>query len=205
MLQGIWRGYVGGFEQGIPEVETGVEVGKLAEVLQKLNQLPEGFHPHPKIYNPDPKRLSLLQSRMAMARGDQPLDWGAGEALAYATLALEGYRVRLHGQDVERGTFSHRHSVLHDIETGQTYMPLANLSPLQSPIEIYNSCLCETAVLGYEYGYSLDTPDGLICWEAQFGDFANVAQVIIDQFVVSAEDKWNRLNGPQADVVAPRI
>jgi len=130
-----------------------------------------------------------------MARGEKPLNWGAAEALALATLSLEGYRVRLHGQDVERGTFSHRHAVLHDIETGKTYMPLANLSPDQAPIEIYNSCLCESGVLGYEYGYSLDTPDGLICWEAQFGDFANVAQVIIDQFIVSAEDKWNRLSG----------
>lgn len=195
MLQGLWRGYVGGPEEGIPEVDTGVDVSKLSQTLETLCKLPEDFHPHPKIYNPDPKRVSLLQSRLAMARGEQPLDWGAGEALAFATLSLEGYHVRLHGQDVERGTFSHRHAVLHDIETGKTYAPLLNLSPDQAPIEMYNSCLCETGVLGYEYGYSLDTPDGLICWEAQFGDFANVAQVIIDQFIVSAEDKWNRLSG----------
>jgi 2-oxoglutarate dehydrogenase E1 component len=195
MLQGMWRGYVGGPEQGIPEVETGVDAARLAETLESLTRFPDDFHPHQKIFNPDPKRVSLLQSRRAMARGEQPLDWGAGEALAFATLSLDGYRVRLHGQDVERGTFSHRHAVLHDVETGKTYMPMAKLSPNQAPIEIYNSCLCETGVLGYEYGYSLDTPDGLICWEAQFGDFANVAQVIIDQFIVSAEDKWNRLSG----------
>lgn len=195
MLQGLWRGYIGGPEDGIPEVDTGVEISRLSETLDQLSKLPPDFHPNPKIFNPDPKRISVLQNRMAMARGEQRLDWGAAEALAFATLSLEGYRVRLHGQDVERGTFSHRHAVLHDVESGKTYMPLANLSPTQAPIEIVNSCLCETGVLGYEYGYSLDTPDGLICWEAQFGDFANVAQVIIDQFIVSAEDKWNRLCG----------
>lgn len=195
MLQGLWRGYVGGSEEGIAEVDTGVDAARLGELLDKLTQFPEDFHPHQKIFNPDPKRVSLLQNRRAMARGEQPLDWGAGEALAFATLLLEGHPVRLHGQDVERGTFSHRHAVIHDFESGKIYTPLANLSPTQAPLSIYNSCLCETGVLGYEYGYSLDTPDGLICWEAQFGDFANVAQVIIDQFVVSAEDKWNRLSG----------
>ncbi len=194
-LQGMWRGYVGGHETGIAEVETGVSVEKLTETLDKLTRFPDDFHPHTRIFNPDPKRISLLQNRRAMARGEQPLDWGAAEALAFATISLEGFRVRIHGQDVERGTFSHRHAVLHDVENGKQYIPLANLSATQGPIELYNSCLCETGVLGYEYGYSLDTPDGLICWEAQFGDFANVAQVIIDQFIVSAEDKWNRLSG----------
>jgi 2-oxoglutarate dehydrogenase E1 component len=130
-----------------------------------------------------------------MAQGKAPLDWGAAEALAFATLSLGGYRVRVHGQDSERGTFGHRHAVVHDIEDGRTYMPIAHLSPNQAPVEILNSCLCEAGVLGFEYGYSLDTPDGLVCWEAQFGDFVNVAQVIIDQFISSAEDKWNRLGG----------
>lgn len=195
LLQGLWRGYIGGEEKGVPDVDTGVDPTKLAETLDALTKFPDDFNPHPRIYNPDPKRVSLLQNRMAMARRDQSLDWGAAEALAFATLSLDGYHVRIHGQDAERGTFSHRHAVLHDVVTGKTYMPLANLSPTQAPIEIYNSCLCETGVLGYEYGYSLDTPDGLICWEAQFGDFVNVAQVIIDQFIVSAEDKWNRLSG----------
>ena len=195
MLQGLWHGYVGGPEEGVPEAQTGVPVEKLAEVLDALTRLPEDFHPHPNIFNPDPKRISLLQGRRAMARGEELLNWGAAEALALATLSLDGFPIRLHGQDVERGTFAHRHAVLHDIETGKTFVPLANLSATQAPIEIFNSSLCETGVLGYEYGYSLDTPDGLICWEAQFGDFANVAQVIIDQFIVSAEDKWNRLSG----------
>ncbi len=195
MLQGLWRGYVGSREADVAEVETGVDAAKLAETLDSLTRFPEGFTPHAKIFNPDPKRESLLQKRRAMASGQQLLDWGCGEALALATLSLEGHRVRLHGQDVERGTFNHRHAVLHDAATGKTYMPIKHLSPDQGPIEILNSCLSEAGVLGYEYGYSLDTPDGLVCWEAQFGDFVNVAQVIIDQFIVSAEDKWNRLSG----------
>ena len=195
MLQGLWRGYVGSHDADVAEVDTGVDAGKLAEILDSLTRLPEGFTPHAMIFNPDPKRISLLQKQRAMASGQQLLDWGSGEALALATLSLEGHRIRLHGQDTERGTFGHRHAVLHDVETGKTYMPLQHLSPDQGPIEIHNSCLSEAGVLGYEYGYSLDTPDGLVCWEAQFGDFVNVAQVIIDQFIVSAEDKWNRLSG----------
>ncbi len=196
MLQGLWRGFVGGYEQDVADVETGVEVPTLVQTIESLVRLPEGFKPHPRIFNPNSKLFNeLLQKRAAMATGKQPIDWAVGETLAFATLCLEGHRVRLHGQDVERGTFGHRHAVLHDVETGKTFMPLQHLAADQAPIEIHNSCLCEAAVLGYEYGYSLDTPDGLICWEAQFGDFVNVAQVIIDQFIVSAEDKWNRLSG----------
>jgi len=123
------------------------------------------------------------------------LDWGAAEALAFATLVTDGVRVRFTGQDAARGTFSHRHAVLFDQEDGHTHMPLCPLSPDQAPIEIYNSPLSEAAVLGFEYGYSLDWPDALVIWEAQFGDFVNAAQVIIDQFIVSAEDKWKRLSG----------
>ena len=196
MLQGLWRGFVGGYESGVADVVTGVDGALLVQTLESLARLPEGFHPHKKISNPDTKTSTeLLQKRAAMATGKQPIDWAVGEALAFATLSLEGHPVRMHGQDVERGTFGHRHAVLHDVETGKTHMPLQHLSASQASIEIHNSCLCETAVLGYEYGYSLDTPDGLVCWEAQFGDFVNVAQVIIDQFIVSAEDKWNRLSG----------
>ena len=194
MLQGTWRGYLGGNEAGIPEVDTGVSVDKLAALLEKMTVIPEDFHPHPKIVNPQ-STLAIMTKRLAIAQGKQPLDWASGEALALATLSVEGHRIRLHGQDAERGTFGHRHAVIHDYENDRTYMPLAHLSPDQAPIEIVNSCLCEAGVLGYEYGYSLDTPDGLVCWEAQFGDFVNVAQVIIDQFIVSAEDKWNRLSG----------
>lgn len=194
MLQGIWRGYLGGNEAGIPEVDTGVNAEKLAGILKQLTELPTDFNPHPRVADPNSK-LAILTKRLAIAEGKLPLDWASGEALAFATLSLEGYRIRVHGQDAERGTFGHRHAVIHDYENDRTYMPLAHLSPDQAPIEIVNSCLCEAGVLGYEYGYSLDTPDGLVCWEAQFGDFVNVAQVIIDQFIVSAEDKWNRLSG----------
>ncbi len=193
MLQGIWRGFLGGNEAGIPDVDTGVDGAKLATLLEKLSTLPSDFHPHTGIVND--RSTGILQKRLSMAQGKQPLDWGAGEALALATLSIEGYRVRVHGQDAERGTFGHRHAVVHDVENGRTWMPLEHLSEDQADIEILNSCLCEAGVLGYEYGYSLDTPDGLICWEGQFGDFVNVAQVIIDQFIVSAEDKWNRLSG----------
>jgi len=130
-----------------------------------------------------------------MATGEQPLDWSAAEALAFATTSMEGLRVRLTGQDSERGTFSHRHAVLHDYQTGETYAPLQHLSLQQAPVEIHNSPLSEAGVLGYEYGYSLDYPDGLVLWEAQFGDFCNAAQVIIDQFIASAEDKWGYFSG----------
>src|SRR5262249_60350869 len=132
------------------------------------------------------------------------LDWAAAEALAFASLACEGFRVRMSGQDTERGTFSQRHAVLHDYKTGQTYIPLQHLAPEQAPVEIWNSPLSETGVLGFEYGYSLDCPDGLVIWEAQFGDFVNVAQPIIDQFLVSAEEKWRRLSGLVL-LLAPRV
>jgi 2-oxoglutarate dehydrogenase E1 component len=130
-----------------------------------------------------------------MARGKTPLDWSAAEALAFASLATGGVRVRLTGQDSARGTFSQRHAVLHDFENGQRYTPLQNLASDQAPVEIYNSPLSETGVLGFEYGYSIGCPDGLVLWEAQFGDFVNAGQVIVDQFLASAEDKWRRLSG----------
>jgi 2-oxoglutarate dehydrogenase E1 component len=138
-----------------------------------------------------------LDARKKMAAGEAPLDWAAGEALAFATLATEtgkSARIRMSGQDAERGTFSHRHGVLHDYATGRQYRPFQHLQKGQQPIEIYNSVLSETGVLGFEYGYSLDCLDGLVLWEAQFGDFWNVAQPIVDQFLTSAEDKWHQLN-----------
>jgi 2-oxoglutarate dehydrogenase E1 component len=187
-MEGDWKGYRGGPDAGVPDVETAVPVERLSELLVQLTRLPDHFHPHRKIQ-------WGLDRRCEMATGEQPLDWAAGEALAFATLATEGVRVRLSGQDSERGTFSQRHAVLHDVEDGHTYMPLEHLSPDQAAVEIYNSPLSETGVMGFEYGYSLDTPEGLVLWEAQFGDFVNAAQVIIDQFMTSAEDKWNRLSG----------
>jgi 2-oxoglutarate dehydrogenase E1 component len=137
----------------------------------------------------------LLDARRAMARGEQPLDWSTAEALALASLATQGVRVRMSGQDTQRGTFSQRHAVWHDTRDGHTHMPLAHLSPDQAPVEIHNSPLSEAGVLGFEYGYSLDFPEALVAWEAQYGDFVNAAQVIVDQFIAGAEDKWRRLSG----------
>ena len=128
------------------------------------------------------------------AEGEVPIDWSAGEALALGSLAVDGARIRFSGQDVGRGTFSHRHAVLHDYENGSVYVPMQHLSPDQAPVEFFNSPLSEIGVLGFEYGYSLDRPRALVVWEAQFGDFCNVAQVIVDQFIASSEDKWGRLS-----------
>jgi 2-oxoglutarate dehydrogenase E1 component len=188
-IGGFWAFYIGGREREAAEVDTGMKRDKLAALLEVQTKLPPDFHPHPTV------ERTVLKPRLEMARGERSLDWGGAEALALASLLDGGLRVRISGQDAERGTFSHRHSVLHDVENGRTYMPLRNLNPFQAPVEICNSPLSEAGVLGFDYGYSLDCPDGLVVWEAQFGDFANAAQVIIDQFIVSAEEKWNRLSG----------
>ncbi|WHZ23807.1 MAG: 2-oxoglutarate dehydrogenase E1 component [Nitrospira sp.] len=185
---GIWTGYYGGTDGDGEDVGTEVEQSKLRRLIETLTRLPEGFHPHPKI-------TQWLGRRRDMSGGGRLLDWATAETLAFATLAEDGVRVRLSGQDTARGTFSQRHAVLHDSETGRTYMPLQHLASDQAPVEIYNSPLSEAGVVGFEYGYSLDRPDGLVLWEAQFGDFVNAAQVIIDQFMVSAEEKWRRLSG----------
>jgi len=187
-LASLWSFYIGGREREAAEVETNMPREQLADLLRKTAELPPNFHPHPKI-----KRG--LAHRREMAEGGRPIDWAAAEALAVGSLAVQRLRVRLTGQDTERGTFSHRHAVLHDVDSGQCYMPLGHMASDQAPVEIYNSPLSEAAVLGFEYGYSLDCPDGLVMWEAQFGDFVNAAQVVIDQFIVSAEDKWRRLSG----------
>jgi len=187
-LGGFWKGQQGGPEANVPDADTRVPRARLSELLERQTVLPDGFHPHKQVSR-------LLDNRRSMARGEKPLDWGAGEALAFASLVTDGVRVRFTGQDSGRGTFSHRHAVLFDQETGRMHVPLCHLASDQAPIEIYNSPLSEAAVLGFEYGYSLDWPDALVLWEAQFGDFANAAQVIIDQFIVSAEDKWKRLSG----------
>jgi 2-oxoglutarate dehydrogenase E1 component len=185
--KGIWAPYKGGFEP-MEETVTGVEREKLTSWLKGLTRTPEDFHPHPKL-------KKLLQAREQMAAGQEPLDWSAAEALAFASLACCGVRVRLSGQDSERGTFSQRHAVFHDYQDGHTWAPFQHLMPNQAPVEIINSPLSEVGVLGFEYGYSLDYPDGLVLWEAQFGDFWNVAQPIVDQFIASAEEKWQRLSG----------
>jgi 2-oxoglutarate dehydrogenase E1 component len=169
-------------------VTTGVPPAELAEVVAGLTRVPDHFKVNPKI-----KRL--LDARALALKEGGPVDWGFGEALAFGTLLVEGTPVRLSGQDCERGTFSHRHSVLSDIESGEKYTPLKNLTPGQARFCVYNSLLSEAAVLGFDYGYALDYPEMLCIWEAQFGDFANGAQVVIDQFIVSGESKWQRTCG----------
>ena len=188
VLGRIWSAYRGGPDASVEDVDTGVDKQRLAELLEKTTRLPEDFVAHKTI-----KRV--LEMRRDMARGRRRLDWAAAEALAFATLATEGARVRLSGQDCGRGTFSQRHAVLHDQDDGRAHTPLAHLSAGQAPVEIFNSPLSEAGVVGFEYGYAIACPDGLTLWEAQFGDFVNAAQVIIDQFIASAEDKWHSLNG----------
>jgi 2-oxoglutarate dehydrogenase E1 component len=185
---GPWSSYRGGDDRDVPEVPTSVPRQELAELLEAWCRVPEGFHLHPKLEK-------FLEQRRQMARGERPLDWGAGEALALASLAAQGFRVRLSGQDSQRGTFSHRHAVWHDYETGERYYPFQHVARGQAPVDIWDSPLSEAGVLGFDYGYSLDWPDGLVIWEAQFGDFVNVAQVYIDQFLSSGEDKWQQLSG----------
>ena len=187
-LGGAWATYTGGAEPNDKPVQTGVDKKRLSGLLLKLTELPTGFNLHRKLRRP-------LEHKKEMAAGEMPIDWATGEALAFATLLTEGRRVRLTGQDCQRGTFSQRHAVFHDEQTGETYTPLQHLSADQATMEIENSPLSEAGVLGFEYGYSLDCPEGLCAWEAQFGDFWNCAQVIVDQFIASAEDKWKRLSG----------
>lgn len=187
-LTGYWDGYLGGPEPEVDDSDTGAPMGKLSYVMRKLSEIPESFNLNPKL-----KRLFEMRARMA--EGKQPVDWASAELAALGTLAMEGSRIRLSGQDCGRGTFSQRHAVLHDFENGARFIPLQQLSDDQADVDILNSPLSEAGVLGFEYGYSLDSPEGMIVWEAQFGDFWNAAQVIVDQFITSAEDKWRRLSG----------
>lgn len=187
-LGGVWQGYIGGPAGNAEDVATGVPAEVLEAPLRALTSLPKDFHPHRKIEK-------LFEQHREMAAGKRPLDWAFAEAAALASLAAGGIRIRLSGQDAERGTFSQRHAVLHDVRDGHTYTPLQHLADNQAPVEILNSPLSEAGVLGFEYGYSLESPGWLVLWEAQFGDFVNAAQVMVDQFIASAEDKWRRLCG----------
>ncbi len=155
---------------------------------RRMSTLPQDFHPHRAVDR-------IYHNRLAMAAGQKPMDWGFAETLAYASLVAEGYPVRLSGQDSERGTFFHRHAVVHDQHNGETYTPLTDVAQNQAGFTVINSILSEAAVLGFEFGYSSSEPETLVIWEAQFGDFANNAQVVIDQFISSCEAKWGRQCG----------
>jgi 2-oxoglutarate dehydrogenase E1 component len=168
--------------------ETGIDADRLRELAQRITTVPPEFNLHPKV-------TKLLERRFEAVDEDSGIDWGTAEALAFASLLSEEVPVRLSGQDSRRGTFNQRHAVLVDQHNGQAYVPLAYLGPGQAPVQVYNSMLSEAAVLGFEFGHSLETPKGLTIWEAQFGDFANGAQVIIDQFIVSSGAKWDRNSG----------
>jgi 2-oxoglutarate dehydrogenase E1 component len=188
-LEGRWQGLKRGTEEDcFKAVKTAVSEKTLLELATKINALPSGFHLHPKLNR-------FFEARMRAVQEGRGIDWGNGESLAYASLVNEGIPVRLSGQDAERGTFTHRHSVLNDFETGEAYVPLNRIREGQAAFRVHNSLLSETAVMGFDYGYSLADPKSLVLWEAQFGDFANGAQVIIDQFLASSESKWQRMSG----------
>jgi 2-oxoglutarate dehydrogenase E1 component len=189
-LEGHWTGLkpIGTDEQVEQLHPTAVPLETLREVGGALARVPEGFGANPKITR------QLEAKRQAIESGEG-IDWATGEALGFGTLLLEGHRVRLSGEDVQRGTFSHRHAVLVDQATQAEYVPLNNIRAGQPRFEAFNSLLSEFGVLGYDYGYSLADPHTLVLWEAQFGDFANGAQVIIDQFIASGETKWLRMSG----------
>ncbi|MCP2015099.1 2-oxoglutarate dehydrogenase E1 component [Deinococcus sp. HSC-46F16] len=189
-LAADWKSYTD--THWTDETATAVPEERLRELGLKLAQVPDGFTPHRGV-----KRV--LDARAAMSRGEQPLDWGMGEMLAYASLLVEGYGVRLVGQDSGRGTFVHRHAVLHDQNAQNPlegeYLGLAHLAPEQGRVEVIDSTLSEEAVMAYEYGFSTSEPKALVAWEAQFGDFANGAQAVVDQFLSAGESKWQRLSG----------
>ncbi|HEX3940466.1 MAG TPA: 2-oxoglutarate dehydrogenase E1 component [Acidobacteriaceae bacterium] len=186
-LPEYWSAYRGGPYDPADEVDTGIGAERVEELSRRLTSYPADFHIHPKI-------KKLLEQRLEMGRGQRAIDFGMAEALAFGSLLAEGTAVRLSGQDSQRGTFNQRHSVLVDVENEQRFLPLAHVAPNQAGVEIYNSPLSEAGALGYEYGYSRDAPETLVLWEAQFGDFANGAQIITDQFISSGEDKWGLLS-----------
>ncbi|MBL8911078.1 MAG: 2-oxoglutarate dehydrogenase E1 component [Archangium sp.] len=185
-LQGIWKKFRGGADKDTPQEETGVSTSTLKRLLEPLAKTPEGFVLHPNV------QKGVIDKRQKMLKDEENVDWGTGETLAYATILEAGSRIRITGQDTERGTFAHRQAVLHDQKTGKQAFPLGAINPKLATI--VNSPLSEMACMAFEYGYSLDCPDAIIAWEAQFGDFANNAQVMIDQFLAASEDKWKRMS-----------
>ncbi|MCL4137131.1 UNVERIFIED_CONTAM: hypothetical protein GTU68_020740 [Idotea baltica] len=183
-----WDQFAGGVHEESLEIETKVSAAKLEEIGTKLSVIPESFKLHPKL-------KKIFKQRQEMAMGERKIDWGMAEALAFGTLLEQGVPVRITGQDSRRGTFSHRQSVLYDYENGEEYIPLMQLTEQQARFDVYDSMLSEAAAVGFEYGFTRDYPEALVCWEAQFGDFVNGAQIIIDQFISAGEDKWNLLSG----------
>jgi 2-oxoglutarate dehydrogenase E1 component len=181
-----WEPFIG--KEWDQKVDTGVPLQKLKSIAKALEVLPDGFVLQPQV-------KKMMEARQKMTAGELPLNWGYAEILAYATLLEEGFPIRLCGQDACRGTFAHRHAVLHDQNTDQIYIPLSHLSQNQVQINIIDSLLSEEAVLAFEYGFASAEPNNLVIWEAQFGDFANGAQVVFDQFISSGEQKWGRLCG----------
>jgi 2-oxoglutarate dehydrogenase E1 component len=181
-----WRPYIG--HSHALASDTRVDLARLKRIGAAMCRVPDGFPLQKQVQK-------LYEDRRLMAAAATPVNWGFAELLAYATLLEEGYPVRLTGQDVGRGTFSHRHAVLHSQKDGSTRVPLQHLAEGQPDFSIYDSLLSELAVLGFEYGYATTMPNALILWEAQFGDFANGAQIVIDQFLTSGEHKWARLCG----------
>ena len=188
-LPDYWKPYHGGaLTEADAKVTTGISADRVLELSRLANNYPPGFHIHPKVQK-------LYEQRVEMGEGKRLFDYGAAELLAYASLLTDGMPVRLAGQDSQRGTFNQRHSVLVDTETELHYAPLDHLSDRQARFEVYNSLLSESAALGFEYGYARDYPEALVLWEAQFGDFVNGAQSIIDQFIAAGEAKWGLLSG----------
>ena len=181
-----WQGFHGTYPRKTQP--TGVPEKKLTALGRKLNDLPKGFSIHPRL-------ARVLEKRREAIEQGKAIDWAGAEALAFASLLSEGIPIRLSGQDSARGTFSQRHSVLFDTQSGKPYVPLNHLEPSQAAFSVYNSLLAEAGILGFEYGYSLAQPGGLTLWEAQFGDFANNAQAVIDLYIASGESKWQRLSG----------
>ncbi len=181
-----WSPYIG--HDWVTPADTGYQLKELQNLAEEISHIPDGVQAQRQV-------AKIYEDRRKMAGGALPLNWGMAETLAYAALLKEGHRVRLTGQDVGRGTFSHRHAVVHNQKDGEQYIPLAKLSDDQPDFDIYDSFLSEEAVLAFEYGYATTSPNGVVIWEAQFGDFANGAQVVIDQFITSGEHKWGRLCG----------
>jgi len=187
-MHGVWEGYRGGLDAEVPEVETKVPLPTLEAITRHVTTVPEGFTLHPKL-------VRFVEELQQMGAGQASVSWAFAEHMAYGSLLLDGASVRLSGQDTMRGTFTHRHVGWVDSKTEARHVPLTTLPGAKGRFGVYNSPLSEFAVLGFEFGYTLAAPETLVIWEAQFGDFCNGAQVIIDQFISSSEDKWNRISG----------